>query len=279
MLFSINISLAAGMFNANMFDDVQTIDPLSFFGLPTHNVLSQIYEGFTAIDSQGHVTPALATSWQTPDGGLTWHITLRRGVLFHSGREFTSDDVKWTFTQLLKPRPRPSLSSFQLQKVVGAQHFQTSDGEHLAGVSAPDRYTVDIRLSEPDVLFPIKSFFIVDSGIVAEVGSDWASHMSAGTGPYQVRTWRRGQELLLRAHHDYWGGPPLSEVVRFAVIPSGEKTLAAFDAGELDLVTLAGTVARNALINSKYSSQLHAYAKSQIFYLGLNQALYLFSIP
>jgi len=42
------------------------------------------------------------------------------------------------------------------------------------------------------VLFPIYPISFMDSGIVAEQGPDWMTKVSAGTGPFKFRQWKRG---------------------------------------------------------------------------------------
>ena len=49
-----------------------------------------------------------------------------------------------------------------------------------------------MRFTKPDVLFPIYPFYFMDSGIVAEHGADWMTKVSAGTGPFKFKQWRRG---------------------------------------------------------------------------------------
>lgn len=262
------------VFRANLNDDLQTTDPFSFTSLTTYNVLSQVYEGFTALAPDGRVMPALATFWHTPDGGYTWRIGLRPGVRFHSGREFSADDVRWTFEQLLKPRPQPSLGAFELRRVVGARDVEEGRSAQLAGVTVIDRYTVDVRFTEPDALFPLVPFFFVDSGIVAEYGADWLSHGSAGTGPFQLTNWRRNQEVVLAAHHDYWGGVPSVDGARLMVIPHIETLLVRFDAGGLDFVVVPETSARTVLADPRYADRRLTFPRSQVRYLGMTQALY-----
>jgi peptide/nickel transport system substrate-binding protein len=48
----------------------------------------------------GTMIPMLAERWEVLDGGRTWKFHLRKGVLFHSGQEFTAADVKYTFATI-----------------------------------------------------------------------------------------------------------------------------------------------------------------------------------
>ena len=258
----------------NLSEDPQTTNPFVFSGLTTYNVLSQAYEGFTALAPDGSVIPALAVSWQTPDGGLTWRFVLRPGVRFHSGRELSAEDVGWTFLQLLKPRTQPSFGAYWLRRVVGAHEVEDGKAAELAGVTVVDRYTVEVRFTEPNALFPLAPLFIVDSGIEAEFGADWMNRTSAGTGPFRLTAWRRTQEVVLAAHRDYWGGAPLVGSVRLAIIPSAETLLALFNSGRLDFAVMSDSGLRTVLSDSRYADRRTTYPRCQSRYLGLNQGLY-----
>jgi ABC-type transport system substrate-binding protein len=137
-----------------------------------------------------------------------------------------------------------------------------------------DRYTIEVRFDQPDVLFPLVPFFFVDSAIGAESGADWLNHGSAGTGPFRLANWRRGQEVVLEAHRDYWGGPPLVAAVHFAVIPHAETLLALYDSGNLDFAVIPESAARSVLGDRRYAERRLTFPRSQSRYLGLNQALY-----
>ena len=140
---------------ASLSDELRTVDPLVFPGLITSGVLRQVYEGFTTIDTAGNAVPALATGWETPDGGSTWRITLRPGVHFHSGREFTAADVLWTWERHLTRKPQPGYSAFYLRGIEGAAALQQGTAASLSGVAIPDPHTLVVRLIEPDALFPL----------------------------------------------------------------------------------------------------------------------------
>ena len=53
-----------------------------------------VYEGLYKLTDDGEVEPLLAENAEVSDDGLTYTITLRDGVTFHSGKELTSADVK-----------------------------------------------------------------------------------------------------------------------------------------------------------------------------------------
>src|SRR4051812_37370486 len=53
------------------------------------------YDRLIQYDENGKPQPMLAESWDVSPDFQTLKFNLRKGVLYHTGREFTSDDVKW----------------------------------------------------------------------------------------------------------------------------------------------------------------------------------------
>src|SRR3990167_10321578 len=56
-------------------------------------ILNMIGNGLTQIDEKGDVSPNLASSWETPDKGITWIFHLKEGVLWQDEKEVKSADI------------------------------------------------------------------------------------------------------------------------------------------------------------------------------------------
>ncbi len=82
------------------------------------------------------VIPDLAHSWDIAKDRKTYTFYLRKGVQFHDGAELTSDDVKATFDRIVKPPQGISIPRSILFRAVSE-------------VNAPDKYTIEFKLSEP----------------------------------------------------------------------------------------------------------------------------------
>lgn len=77
--------------------EATSMDP-QFHNLSTNiQVLFNIFEGLTKQDAVQRVEPSLATEWEAVDD-TTWRFTLREGVKFHNGSDFTARDVIYTST-------------------------------------------------------------------------------------------------------------------------------------------------------------------------------------
>src|SRR5438876_19516 len=80
-------------------------------------VLKPLWENLLSRDAKGSLIPMLAERWQVLDGGRTWRFHLRKGIKFHNGVELTAEDVKFTFTAIVKEGSANSLApEFRLIK-------------------------------------------------------------------------------------------------------------------------------------------------------------------
>jgi hypothetical protein len=66
--------------------------------LPAGNfaMLYSLYDNLIGFDEKYKATPLLAESWEFADGGRRLTMKLRKGVIFHTGRDFTANDVVFT---------------------------------------------------------------------------------------------------------------------------------------------------------------------------------------
>lgn len=136
-------------------------------------IASHMFEGLFTVDSKLRTRPMLAERWSTSPDRRTYTITLRRGVLFHHGREMDSADVV------------ASLNRWGRTSTFGRVVFQSVDS-----VTATDSHTVVIRLKEPyspliDVLgWPAQSAVIYPKEVVEESPTTPVRRF-IGTGPYR----------------------------------------------------------------------------------------------
>ncbi|MEJ0020868.1 MAG: ABC transporter substrate-binding protein [Acetobacteraceae bacterium] len=82
------------------------------------------------------IIPDLAHSWEISKDGTSYTFFLRKDVPFHDGAEMTSEDVKATFDRIVKPPAGISIPRSALFTAVSE-------------ITAPDKYTVQFKLSEP----------------------------------------------------------------------------------------------------------------------------------
>ena len=174
-----------------------------------------LFSPLVRIDTDLRVVPELAESIEQPDP-VTYIARLRRGVLFHNGRELTSDDVIYTFRSFLDPAFKGRSGAYRV----------------LASVNAIDRHTVEFKLKNPLGSFPINLVM----GIV-QAGSGAANTRTPiGTGPYRLSEFVADDHVTVAAFDQYYGGRPRNDGIMLKVIPDDTMRGLELRNGSVDLI-------------------------------------------
>jgi peptide/nickel transport system substrate-binding protein len=193
--------------------------------------MSQMYETLTRYDAATHtVEPLLATSWSSADNGRLWTFHLRQGVHFHTGRLMTAQAAKAAILRTVK------LGG-------GAAYVWGA----VSSIGTPSQYTLVFHLKYPSPLdleaSAAYSAYIYDTQAAGPGGSltKWLNTPhDAGTGPYEVQTWNKGQEfeVILKAFPGYWGGWAGSHFkkVVFRVVTADTTAAQLLRSGQVDFV-------------------------------------------
>jgi len=183
----------------------------------THTYTRHVLEALVTRDpTNNQLVPELATQWTTPDPN-TWIFTLRKGVKFQDGADFTSADVK------------ASLERTIAQKGPVAPLFAAVDT-----VDASDPATVRIQTKSP-VGTLLSGLSLVRIAPAAKLSADGFWNKPIGTAPFRVVSWQPDAQFQLEANPDYWGPPPGVKSLTFRDIPELAARVTAIDTGEIDL--------------------------------------------
>lgn len=215
--------------------DSLTLDPHAQNEGPTHTLAHQMYEPLLHRDMAGTIIPALATSWEVTEDPTVWRFSLREGVKFHNGAEFTADDVVFSISRAQTPT---SAMKELLNSVVEIRKV--------------DDYTVDMVTEGPNPLLPsnLTNLFIMDEDWtttngaeqpqdIANGGDNFAVRNVNGTGAFTLRSRVIDEKTELAANAEYWGKDdfPLevSEII-YTPIQSAATRVAALLSGEVDFI-------------------------------------------
>jgi peptide/nickel transport system substrate-binding protein len=204
---------AAAALRVVMAPEVLSLDPHRQTAHGGFSVVSNLYEGLTALDKDMRVVPGLAVAWDSPDE-LTWRFHLRPGVLFHDGRPLRAMDVVRSLE-----RARQAGSSAEGELAV------------VSEITSPDSDTVVIRTARPNpmLLTNLTSTFVMPADAPEEIRSP------VGTGPYRFVRYRPGEMLELRAWEKHWSGGPSVAEVSFRFEPDPGRRLELLARGKADV--------------------------------------------
>lgn len=176
------------------------------------------------------------------DNGATYVIRIRKGIFFTPDkafggkrRELTAADYAYSLKRLLDPTVRSRWSFLLEGKLIGGDELTALAKKAgrfdydapLPGLETVDRYTLRIRLKQPDYnllyILAMPATGAMAREVVESYGGDVGAH-PVGTGPYMLAEWRRSSKIVLVANPEfreeyldtrYAGSDPLDrEIVR-----------------------------------------------------------------
>jgi peptide/nickel transport system substrate-binding protein len=255
--------------------EATSMDP-QFHQLSTNiQVLLNIFEGLTKQDAVQRVQPSLATEWEAIDD-TTWRFTLREGVKFHNGSDFTARDVIYTYCRV--PLVENSPSSYTIYTGT------------IADMTAENDHTLVIKTDAANPLLPteIASLPIISAdaagaedkvtysrdgcqgmGTVPQSGDFNSRQVAVGTGPYKLGEFIRGNQLVLTRFEEYWGDAPDWETVVMRPITSDGPRVAALLAGDVMMIESPPIQDIPRITSADYS--VVDALSNRIIYLALDQ--------
>ena len=185
---------------------VRNFNPFSSSRRQGINFMFEPLQVVNAID--GKATPFLATGGKIIDP-QTIEYTIREGVKWSDGEDFTADDVVFTFNLV---KENPALDTLGVW-------------QHIDTIESTDS-TVTFHLKEADI--PAESIInqqlIVPEHIWKDVDDPvkWTNEDPVGTGPYVIDTFGPNQ-YTLKKNENYWQNDKVA--VEKIVAPASNKQL------------------------------------------------------
>jgi len=192
--------------------------------------------GTTEADlSPTEVKPYLATSWEFTNGNKTLTFHLRSGLKFPSGDPLNAEAVVWSLK-------RDITSESGGYSVLEETEFKP---QLITSISAPNPSTVvlNYRRPAPNQLAVLSSsqMSIYDPKLVEAHGgqkgnkpNQWLATHDAGYGPYILKSYSPGHQLVLEANPSFFEPAKIKKVI-VNFIPDNETLLLDAESGAADV--------------------------------------------
>jgi len=177
--------------------DMRTIpDPSN----PVYHVIHPaVYDTVLDLDQNLKTVGKLAKSYTISSDQRRVEINLRQGVEFHTGRELTASDVKWSLTTWLQ---HPVYGNAKYVPAVKA-----------ATISTSGKYTIvfDSKLPNPAL---VRVLQLVPIGDHVTFSGQNAAKIAVGTGPFKMSQYVPNQQILFTKNPHYWktGAPKVDQL-------------------------------------------------------------------
>jgi len=222
--------------------DIISLDPAKAFEFSGVGIDAQIYDRLLDFPAGKFDKPelSLAKSYDVSPDGKTWTFHLRDDVKFHSGNPLTAADVVYSFQRVVILKDQPSF-------------ILTQFGITPDSVKAVDKHTVQVAL---DKKYAGGIFFaclaagvssIVDSQVVkqhvqktdkypeGDMGLTWLARNSAGSGPFRLVKWEKGDRVILDANPNHFRYPPKVKRVVIKEINEATSRRLQVEKGDIDI--------------------------------------------
>jgi oligopeptide transport system substrate-binding protein len=264
-----------GIYRRVLHDNPSTLDPAFLTDIYGRAVASQIFDGLVQFDAHLNPIPAIAEFWEASRDGRTWTFILRRGVMFHHGREVTAQDFVYSFTRLLNSKTPVSVADL-FRRIQGARDCMEGKTQYVTGLKAIDDYTLQVVLEEPFApalaVLGLANAAVVPREEVERPG-DHFGHAPVGTGPFKFVRWEPNREIMLEAHDQYYEARPFLDAIVFKIVPGGklEERFAEFLRGNLEEAIIPGGKIDEVRTDSRYRRYRRFHKPTlSLLYIGFN---------
>ena len=237
-----------------------SFNPLRGVDSGSYYASTLVYEGLVKYDQDIQIVPALAQSFAVSADGLTYKFQLRDHLHFSNGEPITTGDVIASLKQAAS-----ALSPFR------------SDYSDIATIKAVDQENIEIVLKQRSQPFlsRIAELRILPASVIAtpDHGNKLLARSPIGTGPYRLKHWETGLELVFERNPYYWGRAAKSAGIVWRIIPDRTVSAVALAKGEIDLAQVDGRMWQNYLAlpgPAKTPISLEQFNGNRTVYLGFN---------
>lgn len=209
-------------------------DPVRVSDYYSGTIIEAIFDPLLTYDylaRPARIVPNVArTLPEVSEGGRVYTLRIRPGIYFASDpafkgvrRELVARDFDYSIRRFLDPRNRSPYAFLFEGKIAGLDDLAERAKQNgrfdydapIAGLQVPDRYTLRIRLREPDPNFPHLLAFPLAGAVAREAielyGEESMAH-PVGTGPYMLTRYIRSSKMVLEANPDFrqlpWAADP-----------------------------------------------------------------------
>ncbi len=253
------------------FTDLITLDPGQSYEFSGGLITDNLYQTLVKFDGEdlSKLKPSLAITWAVKSAGDSWKVTFKLGLQkFASGRRVTAADVVYTFDRAIALKGN---GSFLFTDVANMK---------VGSTKALDPQTVEVTLpktASPQSFLSLLTFNIggiVDAEEVkkhevnGDFGSNWLKTNSAGSGPFILKQWDQGQQVVLDTNPNSLLKSKLSRVVLKNIQESNAQKIA-LESGEIDI---AENLSPEMVIEKQKDAKFSVYKadSSRLQYVAMN---------
>ena len=147
-------------------------------------------------DDSGGLEFKMAESFTTNDGGQTFELKLRPGLVFSDGTPLNAEAVKFNWDRTKDP-------------AVGSTY--ASEASMIASTEVVDDVTLKVTMAQPMPKFgqviATSTLNWIASPAALQAGQEAFNANPIGAGPFTLESWNRQADMVLVKNPKYWDAP------------------------------------------------------------------------
>jgi oligopeptide transport system substrate-binding protein len=255
--------------------EVETLDPNVAESVPANNVTRDLFEGLTAVRSDGETVPGVAEKWEMKDP-TTWIFHLRKNAKWSNGEPVTAADFVFSCQRLVDPKTAsPYANTYGMFLLNGTEIVAGKKPVASLGVTAIDANTLQIKTPYPVPFLPDlmtnTNFGPINKAAMEKNGKDWTKPGKlVSNGAFMLKDWQVNNRLVLAKNPNYWnaGYVQLNQVT-YLPIEDENTDVKQYESGGNDWVYQlpSGTFAR---YKQEYPNEMRAAPMLGLRYYSFN---------
>jgi peptide/nickel transport system substrate-binding protein len=220
-----------GTLRGNFNFEPQTLNPLTAKDLCAFTIQQFVLESLIDRDPDTfEFKPVLADRWTVSDDGLliTFHLDPR--AKFSDGSPVTADDVLFTYETMMNPKIDARSQASYFEDCKGLEKID----DRTVKFTWKKPYFLALEFSGGIQILPKHLYQFTDPNVFNK-----DTNKLVGSGPYKLKAWTTGQNIILERNENYWNNPAAFDTVIYQFILEEQPAVQALLAGEIDFLAVS----------------------------------------
>jgi oligopeptide transport system substrate-binding protein len=250
--------------------DPYSLDPATVADATSITYVIQIFSGLVRFNDNLEIVPDIAEKWDISSDGTVYTFYLKDNIQFHSGKEVTAKDFKYSWERACNPDTDSQAASTYLGDIIGADEMLAGEKDSIRGIEVVDDRILRITIEEPKSYFLYKltyaTAFVVNRSNV-EIGKGWWRNPD-GTGPFKLEKWEDNSLLVLeRNEYDATGNS--INIINYQLWTGRPMDL--YETGQIDIGHVGlDYIEKITDKDADFYTQLEIFPELNVTYLGFN---------
>lgn len=253
--------------------DPYSLDPATVADATSITYVIQIFSGLVRFDDNLEIVPDIAENWNISSDGTVYTFYLKDNIQFHSGKEVTAEDFKYSWERACDPNTGSQTASTYLGDIIGANEMLDGERDSIRGIEVVDDHILRITIEDPKSYFLYKltyaSAFVVNKNNV-EIGKGWWRNPD-GTGPFKLEKWDDNRLLVLERNEYDASVSSLNSINKINYQLWTGRPMDLYETGQIDIGHVSlDYIEKMTDIDGDFYTQLEIFPELNVTYLGFN---------